>query len=132
MRRRAFLGLLAASFAGVALDPERALWVPGAKTIFLPAAKPVLTTSSVLTAGDVFVIGGVYALHPVTGYKTDHLQAFMVTADVRPGEISIASITPQPRDRGMYRNVDSIPVNMRATPLHVGRTIPTTFEWSEA
>ena len=33
--RRAFLGALAAS-AAFALDPERALWVPGAKTISIP------------------------------------------------------------------------------------------------
>lgn len=33
MNRRTFLELLAAGFA---LDPERLLWRPGAKTIFLP------------------------------------------------------------------------------------------------
>lgn len=35
MERRGFLGLLAG--AAFALDPERALWVPGAKTISIPA-----------------------------------------------------------------------------------------------
>jgi len=34
--RRAFLGSLAAAAAAFALDPERALWVPGAKTISIP------------------------------------------------------------------------------------------------
>lgn len=34
MNRRAFLGSLAALTAGMALDPERALWVPGRKTYF--------------------------------------------------------------------------------------------------
>lgn len=33
MNRRTFLGSLALLTAGMALDPERALWVPGRKTI---------------------------------------------------------------------------------------------------
>ncbi len=32
--RRGFLGALATLAAGMTLDPERLLWVPGAKTIF--------------------------------------------------------------------------------------------------
>lgn len=36
MNRRGFLGALAASAAAFALYPERALWVPGAKTISIP------------------------------------------------------------------------------------------------
>lgn len=36
MNRRAFLTTLAAGLAGAALDPERLLWVPGQKTIFIP------------------------------------------------------------------------------------------------
>jgi hypothetical protein len=40
MNRRGFLQLLgmgaAGAMLGVELDPERLLWVPGAKTIFLP------------------------------------------------------------------------------------------------
>jgi hypothetical protein len=36
LSRRGFLGLTAAAVAAYALDPERLLWVPGAKTIFLP------------------------------------------------------------------------------------------------
>jgi hypothetical protein len=33
LSRRVFLGSLAAAFA---IDPERALWVPGAKKLFIP------------------------------------------------------------------------------------------------
>jgi len=36
MNRRGFLATLLAGAAGFALDPERLLWVPGQKTIFLP------------------------------------------------------------------------------------------------
>lgn len=35
--RRGFLGLLAGIAAGAVLDPERLLWIPGAKTISIPA-----------------------------------------------------------------------------------------------
>jgi hypothetical protein len=36
MNRRAFLGLSSAALAAYTLDPDRLLWVPGAKTILLP------------------------------------------------------------------------------------------------
>ncbi len=39
--RRGFLGALGAFAAGAVLDPERLLWVPGRKTIFVPA-KPIV------------------------------------------------------------------------------------------
>lgn len=42
MNRRTFLGLAAAASAALALDPERLLWVPGAKTIFLPPERSVV------------------------------------------------------------------------------------------
>lgn len=37
MNRRGFLSLLGLGAAGLAIDPERLLWVPGQKTIFLPS-----------------------------------------------------------------------------------------------
>jgi len=43
MNRRGFLGSLLGGVAALALDPERLLWVPGAKKIFIPAA-PVVPT----------------------------------------------------------------------------------------
>lgn len=36
LNRRGFLGLLATVAAGATLDPERLLWVPGAKLISIP------------------------------------------------------------------------------------------------
>ena len=36
MNRRGFIGMLGAVAASAVLDPERALWVPGAKTISIP------------------------------------------------------------------------------------------------
>lgn len=43
MERRAFLESLAGVIAGTTFDLEQALWVPGAKTIFLPPA-PIIAT----------------------------------------------------------------------------------------
>lgn len=40
MRRRDFLGAL---LAGAVMDPERLLWVPGRKKIFIPPAPRVLS-----------------------------------------------------------------------------------------
>ena len=37
--RRGFLALLSGASAAFALDPERALWVPGAKTFSFPARR---------------------------------------------------------------------------------------------
>lgn len=37
--RRGFLGLLATVAAGATLDPERLLWVPGAKLISIPKTR---------------------------------------------------------------------------------------------
>lgn len=51
MNRRAFFRLVGAGAAGLVLDPERLLWVPGAKTIFLPS--PTIYTGH--TAGNTFV-----------------------------------------------------------------------------
>jgi hypothetical protein len=47
LTRRGFLGTLAAAAAGMALDPERLLWAPGQKTIFLP--------TPVLASGNTFI-----------------------------------------------------------------------------
>lgn len=41
LSRRSFLRLFGAAAAGMALDPEQLLWVPGQKTIFLPSVVPV-------------------------------------------------------------------------------------------
>lgn len=46
MNRRGFLGMLGMSAAALALDPERLLWVPGKKTIFVPSVvEPVQVVS---------------------------------------------------------------------------------------
>ena len=41
MNRRTFFSLLGIGAASAALDPERLLWVPGAKTISIPAPRTI-------------------------------------------------------------------------------------------
>lgn len=43
MKRRGFIGALAAALAGSVIDPDKLLWVPGAKKIFIP--KPFVPRS---------------------------------------------------------------------------------------
>lgn len=43
MNRRGFLTTLAAALTGAVLDPERLLWVPGQKTIFIPSIEQTNT-----------------------------------------------------------------------------------------
>ena len=49
MNRRAFLRTLSGSTVALVLDPERLLWVPGARTIFLPPPKRYLTADEIIT-----------------------------------------------------------------------------------
>lgn len=51
LTRRGFLGLIPVAAAGMVLDPDRLLWRPGAKTIFIPA--PMLPVSLSLTTADI-------------------------------------------------------------------------------
>lgn len=49
MNRRGFIGAIGAALAGSMLDPERLLWVPGAKTISIP--KPNVEYAAYKSAG---------------------------------------------------------------------------------
>ena len=44
MNRRGFLGIFAGALAAATLDPERALWIPGAKTISIPKPNTEMVT----------------------------------------------------------------------------------------
>jgi hypothetical protein len=132
MKRRAFLATLAAAAAGLALDPERALWVPGAKTIFLPTPPPTVVSPVALTRGDIFTMSGVFSVHPQTGQILNHLQQFVITEDVSAGDVALAHIHPQTRHNGEYRNVNHFGGHNTIQPLYVGQTIPCAVEWVAA
>lgn len=50
--RRDFLKLLAVGVGSLTIDPERILWVPGQKTIFLPSGKNLSYSSIIATEMD--------------------------------------------------------------------------------
>lgn len=54
LTRRSFFGALTAGIAGMTLDPERALWVPGRKTFFIPDEPKIVTAR---TMDDAFYKG---------------------------------------------------------------------------
>jgi hypothetical protein len=113
MNRRGFLQTLAAGLAGAALDPERLLWKPGAKTFFLPTLKPivqpvgwVVSAGGLFMPGDIVTLAGHYAMNPLTRQPTKHLQQFVVTM----GTISEGwALSPRIVDAGPYRNVSQGP-----------------------
>ena len=58
MNRRSFLSMLGVGAAATTFDPERLLWVPGAKTIFVPTPSRILKPIGVwnghlITADDI-------------------------------------------------------------------------------
>jgi hypothetical protein len=94
MNRRGFLGAIAAAVAGAALDPERALWVPGAKLYSVPA--PVVAPVPSLTVvgawfqvGDVLTFGEDLTRYVVTGVERSRV-------DLRREKIGAALTIPRP------------------------------------
>ena len=66
MNRRGFLSVLSAVSATAVLDPERLLWVPGAKTISIPPIKHCVGDLKCLS-GEWAVFNGIkyiYMFHP--------------------------------------------------------------------
>ena len=53
MNRRQLLGTLLGAAAGLVLDPERLLWIPGQRKIFIPPLAPLQK----LEVGDLVVSG---------------------------------------------------------------------------
>ena len=130
MDRRRFLqalGLAAASVAAEAvLDPERLLWVAGAKTIFLPpVAKPEVYSGWVqsglgLQKGDIITIAGVYARNPLSMQEmveTGCLQQFVVT-DAVEGRMRI------------WPDHIALPVKPQIQPTMVGKYTAAQFTWN--
>lgn len=101
MNRRDFVKALLSTVAAAAVLPHlesfaeamAPRWWKGAET---------------LTRGDIFCISGVYARNPKTYAVTDHLQHFVITADV-VNEGDEPRIAPQMITEGPYANVSNLP-----------------------
>jgi hypothetical protein len=71
VNRRGFLGALAGLVGAAALDPERALWVPGAKVISIPPAVEPWTV--VIEPGNALITPTEFARESLLALKA-HLE----------------------------------------------------------
>lgn len=101
MNRRDFLRLVGLGAVGAAaaatFDPERLLWVPGAKTFFLPSTKPIVVGpfGMAFNVGDLITIEGRYAINPHTLESTEHPQIFVVTDIAESQSRATLGVYPQ-------------------------------------
>lgn len=77
MNRRNFFGSLATMAATLALDPEKLLWVPGQRKIFIPAAPKIelsnldmINKMTLKYIRDAGLVDMVFAMNPLF-YGTD-------------------------------------------------------------
>lgn len=72
-----------------------------------------LGASTTVTAGSVFTIANVFAVHPETKRSLGYLQQFVVTANAAAsaGGAATLSISPEPIATGPFQNVDAAPVD---------------------
>ncbi len=84
MNRRGFLSTLSGAAAALAFDPERLLWVPGAKTIFVPAPKriikPIGVWNGCLITADDIVVG---SEGPLERFGSSVVRTVQLKPDVR-------------------------------------------------
>lgn len=102
LNRRGFLGGLAAFAAACTLDPELALWKPGAKTISIlkPAKRPLFVH------GDIITIGGRFKLDSRTYKPTKELAQFVIIGEVTTEcRFDLMPIWPNIIPGGQYQNV---------------------------
>lgn len=125
MNRRAFVkALLGATAAATVLSKVE--WLADAQ---LPRWARSAAAEA-LTLGDVFSIQGVYAVNPVTYQVTEHLQKFVITADVTNDD-SEPSMWPHVITTGPYQTVNALPSDDAELVIQSrGLSIPTHVEWS--
>lgn len=80
-----------------------------------------VTSGNTWTAGTVFTIAGVYAVHPESRVSTGKLQQFVVTSDTTftGGEADVP-ISPSLQSTGNFKVIDSLPADNAAITLLSG------------
>ncbi len=119
MNRRGFLGSLAGFAAACTLDPERALWAPGAKTISVPKPPKLIT----FNVGDEITIEGRYRVSPITRRPMQDLQRFMIFQTVAAqSRIDCLPVFPHIIPAGQYQNTaeDKAALNAGAIRRRIG------------
>lgn len=126
--RRALLSTFLAASGVSALDPERLLWVPGAKKIFIPAPKP----AHIWKVGDLLTIDGCYKVNPqsldrevanVNGKQIKFPQLFHVFQIKSNGDIVLF---PPIIESGHYKNVD---LEFPVKPRNFRPAVPSVFAY---
>ncbi len=137
MNRRGFLQMLGLGVAGAIVapeilltDPERELWVPGAKTTFdlgaiKPAAMPLpANLADAFKVGDIISIGGTPGTYTVTGVWP-HEATFTGTPYVDPMDLVVSGnliLSPQEMSRQTALAFEKIQQHM---------TFPTDVTFAE-
>jgi len=130
MTRRGFLGRIAAgvaaaAVAGTEFDLERALWVPGAKTIFLPepVVAPTPAMIAAITAPNPSLFGGhVWTLTNLNGeYDFDH--KWHLIGGRRCGKV----LTQEQLEDAQVALFPGVPDSFFAQRLDIRRTEPGTY-----
>jgi hypothetical protein len=84
MNRRRFIASSLAAVTGLTLDPERLLWVPGAKTIFIPRTELILSPGTILPV-HAATVDAMNREWDATLYygagSPEHIRAFEATVD---------------------------------------------------
>lgn len=92
------------------------------------AVTGLTTTTGTITAGEVFTIGSVYAVHPITKVSTGQLQQFVSTTTVTADGSGNATLTVSPAmyTTGSQQNIDSFPQSSATcTPVGAASTAYT-------
>ena len=74
MDRRSFLSLFGAAAIGATLDPEKLLWIPGHKTIFLPSATSFALDLPLPSIYQLDVLYGFTTLRPELAFRLQSIQ----------------------------------------------------------
>jgi hypothetical protein len=102
MNRRTFLSLAPAALAGFALDPERALWVPG-RTSYFDIVRPGLRRC------DLYVSDGINQYRMASGFLHDDGRLDIPGANFEYGYVEVPGHGPvrivYPEDGARFGNV---------------------------
>lgn len=97
--RRGFLGILAAAVAGAAFDPERLMWVPGQKTIFIPPPPEVISAEALQIE-----MSRLYRALTLDMFKQTGKQVSQLRDPLMPANLSFANARPDPRSPHWFYN----------------------------
>lgn len=109
MNRRGFLNALGLGAAALTLDPERLLWVPGAKTIFIPKTLAAPPQPFGIYAGMIIMADDIDEAGPVFGRNHNWYRHVTLKRHVHSHNSTLFAI-PGGKVEVMIRGVASVGV----------------------